>query len=382
MSEFKVRLGGVNGSASQNDAIARELSSISGEVASLKNHLRFQIAQRSRIERRLAAQGSTISDTGKKVKWASSVLRDTAKEYRRTETGLCETDERTTHQNQAQQIAVQMDSEVRKKYDTFVEEFFSNYGWKELLEGSGYIGTIYNFIEDIKNGKTWRDFTKTGVDIYEFLNGAVKTFHDYKKIGNAVGNKTAMAWWAKSITGLKPLGRASSAQNPITRFCNNLTNKTSPFHAQFKNIIDNFKGANGAKAAIASWAAVAVDGVVNYFDNLEEQANSNGTMSNERVIAETIMETAVGTALTYGTSIVVGAAVTAALGTVAAPGVVVVAVSGVIVAGLNAGVKALTGKTTTEWASDTILDAGKEIGKAIKNISQSVGNWFGRFSFA
>ena len=191
-----------------------------------------------------------------------------------------------------------------------------------------------------------------------------------------------MAWCAKSITGLKPLGRASSAQNPITRFCNNLTNKTSPFHAQFKNIIDNFKGANGAKAAIASWAAVAVDGVVNYFDNLEEQANSNGTMSNERVIAETIMETAVGTALTYGTSIVVGAAVTAALGTVAAPGVVVVAVSGVIVAGLNAGVKALTGKTTTEWASDTILDAGKEIGKAIKNISQSVGNWFGRFSFA
>ena len=219
------------------------------------------------------------------MKWASSVLRDTAKEYRRTETGLCETDERTTHQNQAQQIAVQMDSEVRKKYDTFVEEFFSNYGGKELLEGSGYIGTIYNFIDDIKNGKTWRDFTKTGVDIYEFLNGAVKTFHDYKKIGNAVGNKTAMAWWAKSITGLKPLGRASSAQNPITRFCNNLTNKTSPFHAQFKNIIDNFKGANGAKAAIASWAAVAVDGVVNYFDNLEEQANSNGTMSNERVIA-------------------------------------------------------------------------------------------------
>ena len=278
MSEFKVRLDGVNGSASQNDAIARELSSISWEVASLKNHLRFQIAQRSRIERRLAAQGSTISDTGKKVKWASSVLRDTAKEYRRTETGLCETDERTTHQNQAQQIAVQMDSEVRKKYDTFVEEFFSNYGWKELLEGSGYIGTIYNFIDDIKNGKTWRDFTKTGVDIYEFLNGAVKTFHDYKKIGNAVGNKTAMAWWAKSITGLKPLGRASSAQNPITRFCNNLTNKTSPFHAQFKNIIDNFKGANGAKAAIASWAAVAVDGVVNYFDYLEEHANSNGSM--------------------------------------------------------------------------------------------------------
>lgn len=270
------------------------------------------------------------------------------------------------------------------QFHIFADEFWANFGWKEILSGAGYIGTIYNLINDIRDGKTWNDFTKAGVDTYQFLSGATKTYNNYKKIGNAVGTKTAMAWWAKNITGLKPLGRASTAKNPFTRFANNLTNKTSPFNAQFKNVVDNFKGANGVGKAVASWGAVAINGVLNWFSNKEEQASSNGTMSDGRVIAETITETAVDTALTYGTGIVVGAAVTAALGTVAAPGIVVVAASGAIVAGLNAGVKALTGKTTTEWISDTILDTGEAIGSAVSNaaksVSESIGSWFGKLS--
>ena len=69
----------------------------------------------------------------------------------------------------------------------------------------------------------------------------------------------------------------------------------------------------------------------------------------------------------HGSEIVVGAAVTATLGTAAAPGVVVIAISGAVVAGFNTGVKALTGETATEWASDMILDTGE-------NIIDSVGN--------
>jgi len=52
------------------------------------------------------------------------------------------------------------------------------------------------------------------------------------------------------------------------------------------------------------------------------------------------------------------------------------------VAGLNAGVKALTGKTTTEWISDGILDTGKAIGNAVSGAARSIGNWFGKLSFA
>lgn len=269
------------------------------------------------------------------------------------------------------------------RWKIFADEFSSNFGWKEILSGAGYIGEIYNFINDIRNGKSWLDFCRTGVKIYQFLSGAAKTFNNYMKIGRVVGSGTAMTWWAKAITGLKPLGRASTAKNPVARFINNLTNKTSPFNAQLKNVVNNFKGANGIGKAIASWAGVLLTGVTNAFSNIEEQKASNGTMSTGRVIAETITETVIDTALTYGAGIVVGAAVTTVLGTAAAPGIIVVAATGAIMAGLNAGVKALTGKRTTEWISDFILDRETEIiGSAVNRVTKSIGNWFGKLSFA
>lgn len=268
----------------------------------------------------------------------------------------------------------------------FKEYFSDEFGWKDILAGTGYIGQIYNLISDVKNCKSWADAGKSGKDIYDFVNNAAKTYNNYKKIGNAVGTKKAMTWWAKNITGLKPLGRASTAKNPVTRFTNNLTNKTSPFNAQLKDVLKDFKGKNGVGKAVASWGSVIVSGVTNAFGNIEEQKNSNGAMSTGRVVAETITETAIDTALTYGATAVAGAAVTAALGTVAAPGVVVVAASGLLVAGVNAGVKALTGKTTTEWISDAVLDTGEKIGKTVssaaKNVKESVGRWFGKIAFA
>ena len=331
---------------------------------------------------------SEFSNTVRALDWdirAASDINNTAKQIsRKLEQQTKALKAYQKFINDAYEEYVKLD-DYRDRHQVFIDGFRSNYGWKEFLSGAGYIGTIYNLVNDIRTSKTWKDLAKSGVDTYQFLSGAEKTYNNYKKIGNAVGAKTAMAWWAKNVIGLKSLGRASAAKNPLTRFANNLTNKTSPFNAQFKNVVNNFNGANGVGKAIASWGSVAVDGVLNWFSNKEEQVNSGGTMSDGRVVAETVTETAVGTALTYGTGIVVGAAVTTVLGTVAAPGVVVVAASGAIIAGLNAGVEALTGKTTTEWVSDTILDAGEAIGSAVgdvaKNVTNSVGDWFEKLSF-
>ena len=110
---------------------------------------------------------------------------------------------------------------------------------------AGYAGTIYDFIKDIREGKTWMDFVQSGVDIYQFCSSAAQTYKNYKKIGNIVGAKQARAWWIKKITGLRPLGRASSAKTWTTRFKNNLTNQTSPFHTQWKGIVEDAKGING-----------------------------------------------------------------------------------------------------------------------------------------
>lgn len=261
------------------------------------------------------------------------------------------------------------------KFERFKSEFWSNYGWGGILAGAGEIGVIYSLLNDAQKCKSWKDFLITGKRTGQFLSETAKTYNNYKKIGNAVGTKTAMGWWVKKITGFKPLGRASTAKNPFTRFAHNLTNKTSPFHTQWKNIADNFKGVNGMGKAIASWGSVAVTGVFNWFSNKEERANSNGAMSDKRVVAETVTETVVDTVLTYGSSIVVGAAVTAVTAT-AAPGILVVAASGAIVTGLNVGAEALTGKTSTEWISDAILNTGEAFGNTIRKTSQSRGIWF------
>lgn len=275
----------------------------------------------------------------------------------------------------------------KSKWDVFVEEFRSNYGWSDLLKGSNYIGTIYGFYQDIKNGKSINDFLHTGKDVYDFVSGAAKTYNNYKKIGNAVGRKTSTVWWLKHITGLNKLRRVSTAKKPINRFLNNLTNKTSPYNAQIKKTIGDYAGKNGAKAACAKWGNVLFSGVMNYFANKEEQANSDGKMSDARVWAETITETAVGTVLQESAHIVVGAAVSALLP--AAPVVAVVALTGLATTALGAGIKALTGKNATEWASDIIVNAGeavgkaagkavKEVGKAVKNVGKAVGKWFGK----
>lgn len=266
-------------------------------------------------------------------------------------------------------------------WKSFKEGFQERFGVEQLIAGGKYIKDIYGFIKDAKGAKSWKDWAKLGIDVYQFFDGAGKTFKNYMKIGNAVGKGKALTWWAKNVTGLKPLGRASTAKNFITRFKNNLTNKTSPFNAQLKDVVGKFTGAKGVGKAVAAWGAVAVDGVLNFFSNKDEQARSNGQMSDGRVWAETITETAVGTVLTYGASIVVGAAVTA-LAPVSVPGILVTAASGAVIAGVNAGITALTGKSATEWVSDTILDVGSAIGKGAQKAAKAIGNWFGKLSFA
>lgn len=368
MSEFTVRNFELQKNEDSLDGLARNLSSIQGRVDSVRNSLAFQIASSNSIRFRLRNVSNDIQCERQGMKNMSGGLEQVRLKYGNTENHIC---------GQAQ---------AQAKWETFIEEFQGNYGWKEILSGTGYIGTIYGLINGVKDADSLKEYIKAGRNITEFIDEAADTYKRYKKIGNAVGGKTSMGWWFKKVTGLKKLGRASTAKNPVTRFWNNLTNKTSPFREQFTDIIDGFKGKKGVGKAVASWGTVLVDGVLNWFDNKEEQANSNGVMSDGRVVAETISETVIDTALTYGTSIVVGTAVTTVLGTVAAPGVAVVAISGLIAAGVNAGVKALTGKTTTEWLSDTILDGAKGIGnamsKATKKTKNSVSKWFKKLSFA
>ncbi len=259
-----------------------------------------------------------------------------------------------------------------------ISSFFNNKMIGTLLAGSGYIGTMYGLIRNILNGDSWADLAKNGLNVYDFLNNASKELNNYKKIGNAVGSKKSFVWWLKNAIGLKPLGRASSATNIGTRFRNNLFNKTSPFYQDFQNTIKSLKGQNGAAKAAASWAPAIISGVTNGFSNYDEY--KSGKISGQRAIAEWATETAVDVGLTYVAGTIAGAAVTTALGTVAAPGIAVVAITGGLGYLANLGIEKLTGKTATEWVSDNILDGieagAKKVGNAFSNFGKAVASWF------
>lgn len=256
---------------------------------------------------------------------------------------------------------------------TFLGKLWASYGWAGLLAGTNYIDKIRKFYLGFQGVSSLDDAYDLGKDLYNFLTGAVDTFRRYKQIGNAVGKKTAYTWWLKNITGWKPLGRASSAKEVVTRFKNNLTNTTSPFNKQLCGVIDDFKGTNGTGKAVAAWGTVIISGVVNTISNVQEYKDSNGEMSKLRTGAEIVTETAIDTALTYGLSAVVGAGITAVCGTVAAPGLLVVAASGLIITGANVACDHFFGKSLTETLSDAVLDTVEFVGDAVVTGAKRTG---------
>ena len=253
-----------------------------------------------------------------------------------------------------------------------------DYDWKDFIKSFGNVGKVFGIFEKISKATTWNEWTSVGLSAGQTISKIAKDYKNYTKIGRAIGSNNAMANFWKKKFGFRTVGHASTASSPTARFYNNLHNTTSPY-----NLSDAFApltGKKGIGTTAAAWAGVALTGISNAFSNLEEQKASNGTMSNGRVVAETISETVIDTAATYGGTAIVGAAITAATGVVAAPVVVAVA-TGVAIAGINTGVKALTGKSATEWVSDAILDTATAVGNTVANGAKAVAGWFSKWSF-
>ena len=393
MSRTQINVSAVIDAYKQISSAKSYVGSAKSSFAQTKNSIDGKIKNRSNIKSRLDTVQRQLSNIDSKIGRIRLTVQSGANQYRSTDDNVEAMRKQIKTNISAKFVTLSTSkwadcfktSTDEVKDSTFVNEFKKNYGVKDALAGSGYIGKIYGYINDIKSAEGWYDYVDTGVNIFSFLSSAKKTWRNYKMIGNAVGVKKSTTWWFKNVTGVKPLGRSSTASTWIKRFGNNLTNKTSPFASQLKSIGKDFTGANGVGKAVSSWGTVALTGVVNFFGNKQEQKESNGIMSDGRVVAETITETAIDTAITLGASAVVGAAV-AACSTVALPGVVVTAAAGLVIAGVNAGIKACTGKTATEWVSDAILDTGEKVVSAVenaaKNVKNAVGGWFKKLKFA
>lgn len=254
-----------------------------------------------------------------------------------------------------------------------------DFDWTDVIKSFGSAGSVFGIVNSVFGAKSWLDWGNVGVSATKTIASIAKDYNNYTKIGRAIGTTNSTGYFWRNFFGFNKVGYASTASSASARFYNNLHNTTSPY--KLSSIFDSFTGKNGVVSSIASWAGIALSGVANWFDNVEEQKESNGTMSTGRVVAETVSETVIDTALVTAGSAVVGAAITTVTGAVAAP-VVVAAATGLAIAGINAGVEALTGKSATEWVSDTILDTAVAVGNAVADGAKAVANWFGKLSFA
>ncbi|MCR4995833.1 MAG: hypothetical protein K6A61_00895 [Butyrivibrio sp.] len=120
--------------------------------------------------------------------------------------------------------------------------------------------------------------------------------------------------------------------------------------------VKNFK--TGVK-----WLGVVADVAFNAADNFSEQelAHKSGIeMSNERVYAETAIETVTDTLLSSAATALVGAGLSLVIGT-AAPVIVVTALSAAAVWGVNEGFKRRTGKDFGENVADILCDGAEAV---------------------
>ena len=253
-----------------------------------------------------------------------------------------------------------------------------DFDWKDIIKSFGSAGSIFGIINNIGGARNWLDWGNIGVDITKAISSVAKDYNRYNKIGRAIGTTNSDGYFWRNFFGFNRVGRASTASSASARFYNNLHNTTSPY--KLSGIFDSFTGKAGIVSSVASWAGLALSGVTNAFSNIEEQKESNGTMSTGRVVAETISETIIDTAIAGVSSAVIGAGIATVTGTVAAP-VVVAAATGVALWGINAGCEAVFGVSATEAISELVLNTVSSVGNAIAEGTKAVASWFGKLSF-
>lgn len=337
------------------DSISKKLSEIRDKFQSTVKQLDWEVRCQSDINNtanKISRQLSTYNTT---LKSYHNFMTDTAVKYSKLDSAKL-SNSLFNNSNES----------------NLAKDFLNEYGFGGLLGGAGLSGVAYGILENFKKG-----------NIFKIVDDSVKGFKDvkksilrYKKLGTRIGAEKAKAKWIqKELFGVKSVGYTSKASNVVARFTDNLTNANSPFKKQITDAVGNFTGKNGAISAVASWATVGVTGLINFKNNKEEQALSGGKMSDGRVVAETITETAIDTAVGIGAVAVASAAV-AAVAPVATTGILIAACAGAVVAGVNVGFKAvhkaITGeeKSLTEWASDLILDG---IENKVENLKQKIG---------
>ena len=341
---IKVNIDKLNEMSAYSKTIAKDVGYVAGDVRSLQYRITdFDVSQAmNRISIRINAVNQKLYKLGDSFSQAACIYAD-------AETKI----NRSSENKNIKGITSQ--SANVKATDGFMEDVFKL--GKDCIAGAGNIGKTAAFLTSataqwVKTGSL--SFGETGatslMEYFKDGNKALEGLYEWGKSEKSLigknASKVAKDGW-KALVGLDNFfsGEVSTATNIGKRFKDN-----------FKSQINDSLGdlTKTGKAAF-EWAGMGLTVAANVFSNIDEA--KRGEISNERAVAETVLESVID----IGMDVAVGAAVAAGVGAVCTAGAPVVAVAaGTAIVGfcLDAGTKYLTNSDRgfTEVVSDSILD--------------------------
>ena len=97
------------------------------------------------------------------------------------------------------------------------DAFKKKYGYKDFIKGFGNVGKVFGTIDGIRHATTWNQWANIILSGGKTISKIGKDIKNYAKIGKAIGTKNAVAYFLKKQVGLRNVGHASTASNPLAK---------------------------------------------------------------------------------------------------------------------------------------------------------------------
>lgn len=358
MAQFSANWTGMKQASTSIKFMGNKLTFYNAMISLAENDLPFSSSINYQIKKAIKNERMKLTSSARKIERIGNAVRNSAGIYESTENKLV--GESSFFQSGSISGRYVIPKILKPDHPGFspinplINYFINNWEWNDtwkIVDNFGILGPVISAIGGLVTGGV---SPKTGLN-------AIK---GVAKIVERAASSPSFDW--KTVLGLN----------------STITNKTSKsfFGALSEKInglkMGNAKTVSGKVAVGAKWAGNILTVLTTAYDNfiVNDENNTTG-----RQIAETIGESAVK----IGSSMLIGAGVTAAFAAagVAAPVVVV----GGITVGIGWAADQLckhfnNGKDLAETVSDAALDLGEAIsenvGKAAKSVTDTVTGWW------
>ena len=287
--------------------------------------------------RALSAEADYVSALRNKVIRVEQYFRD-------TENGVCRLLEDCQRRVETPPDIQAAASAPSAPADAESGSFWGSIPWdklaKKVIGSLGMVGSMFSSVDKMFGG-TWVDFLTGGIKTVSNTVKWIDIFGDYKKLTN-FGHGYAEKLYAKKLFGLdKYLKTPSKSANTWTAFKRN-------FSTSFKKGVSN----------PVSWVT---NGIASGYKNFLEY--QTGAITGDRAVVEWATETATDVVIGAGVTALTGAAL-AAVGVTSAPVLVVGAISGVALMGVDA----LWSNTIGYWVTGSEAGIAETVGHVVGDV--------------